>query len=237
MKNSYNTYLTIVLIGLFAFGIGCNKTIEPNLSEFGFDYYPIEIGQYRVYYTKHIDFNLDGSIDTVIYLTKETVEDTITYSDGTRRFLLSRYSADLESDVWNKDSLWSALVGTSTISVSEANIDYIKLSFPVKEGLQWDGNALNNRTKELYELDEIGVTYAYDSLNYASTLTVIQSDLIDPAKLTEDDYRIEVYAKDVGLIHKLKLKINYCDPTKCSENGTIEDGAIFEQKLIEFGKE
>lgn len=217
--------------------MGCNKTVEPNLSEFGYDYYPLEVGQYRIYHTQRIYFNLDGSADTVNYLTKEIVEDTITYSDGSIRFLLGRYSSDLDSEIWSKDSLWSALVGASSVSVSEANVEYIKLAFPVKEGLEWDGNALNSKVKELYELDELDTEYSYDTLSYTNSLTVIHADFIDPAKLTEDDYRIEVYAKDVGLVHKLKKKINYCDPTECSENGTIEGGAIFEQKLIAIGEE
>lgn len=233
----YNLYSIFNLLSLALVLLGCTKTIEPNLSNFGYDYYPIEKGQYRVYYTRLITYNLDGSIDTTNYLTKEVVEDNVTYLDGSERMLLGRYSADLGTNNWKKDSLWSVYATTTNIVVSEAILDYIKLAFPVKEGLSWDGNALNGLEEEQYELTSLGNTYAYDTLSYTSTLTVVHADLIDPAKLTKDDYRIEVYAKDVGLVHKLNKKINYCDPTRCSENGIIDDGIIFEQKLIEFGKE
>ncbi|MCB0496802.1 MAG: hypothetical protein KDC79_11755 [Cyclobacteriaceae bacterium] len=225
---------SIVIVGLIS---SCNKTIEPDLSDFGYEYFPIEIGQYRTYYSMRIDYNLDGSIDTTQYLTKEIVEDTVVYSDGSKRYLLGRYSANIGSDNWQKDSLWTAMVSESNVVISEGNIDFIKLAFPVKSALKWDGNARNNRTEELYEISDLEAPYSYDTLSFSNTLTVIQADLIDPAKLTEDDYRIEVYAKGVGLVHKLKMRINYCDPTKCSENGTIEDGEVFEQKLIEFGEE
>lgn len=219
------------------FFFGCSQTVNPNLSDFGFDYYPIEKGQYRIYYTRLITYSLDGSVDTTNYLTKEVVEDSITYVDGSARMLLGRYSADLGTNEWKKDSLWLVNVTTTNIVVSEANVDYIKLAFPVEEKLSWDGNAFNSRDEEIYELNNLNTTYEYDTLSYESALTVVHADLIDPAKLTSDDYRIEVYAKGVGLVHKLKKQIHYCDPTRCSENGTIDDGIIFEQKLIEFGKE
>lgn len=226
--------LALVLIVL---PVACNKFIEPSSAEFGYQYYPMEMGQFRTYYTQVIDYALDGSIDTTRYLTKELVEDTIRYTDGTLKYILGRYSMDLEGMGWHKDSLWAVSSNQSKVVMSEANVDYIKLSFPVMENMEWDGNALNGRDKEIYELNNLKQPYSYDTLNYENTLTVVQADLVDPNKITEDDYRFEVFALDVGLVHKFRKKVIYCDPSKCSENGIIENGVIFEQKLIEFGKE
>ena len=82
---------SIVIVGLIS---SCNKTIEPDLSDFGYEYFPIEIGQYRTYYSMRIDYNLDGSIDTTQYLTKEIVEDTVVYSDGSKRYLFNSRNSD-----------------------------------------------------------------------------------------------------------------------------------------------
>ncbi len=215
--------------------LGCTKVIEPDLNDFGLQYYPTSLGDYRIYHTKTIRHNLDGSIDTTQYLVKEVAEDSVIYSDGNAGILLGRYSREIAGSTWQKDSIWAVLINNSNVIMSEANVDYVKLSFPVLENKKWDGNATNSNESEYYKLVDLGNSYAYDTLTFENTLTVVQKDLLDPAKITEDDYRIEVYAADVGLIHKLKIKINYC--SNCVENGKIEDGFIFEQKLIEFGKE
>lgn len=217
--------------------MGCNKFIEPETVDFGYKYYPIEIGQYRTYYTQVINYNLTGSVDTTDYLTKELVEDTVRYSDGSLKYVLGRYSKELDEVDWHKDSLWAVFTNYTNVVVSEGNVDYIKLSFPVEESLEWDGNALNAEDKEIYKLSNLRQPYSYDTLNYENTLTVVQADLLDPIKISNDDYRIEVFALDVGLVYKLKKKIDYCNPEICSENGIIVTGIIFEQKLIEFGKE
>lgn len=215
--------------------IGCNETLESIDSEFGYEYYPTEMGDYRIYHTSDIRYNLNGTIDTTQYLVKELVEELIENVDGTFRLTLGRYSADIGSNDWSKDSLWAVFMDETKVVVSEANIDFIKLVFPVTENTEWDGNAFNSSDDEIYRVEEMRKNYSYDTLSFENTLTVVHKDLIDPAKITEDDYRIEVFATNVGLIHKLKFKINYC--STCAENGKIENGFIFEQKLIEFGKE
>jgi len=215
--------------------VGCTQTLEPNTSEFGYEYYPTEIGDYRIYYTVGIRYNLDGSIDTTKYLVKEVAEELITYVDGTNRLVLGRYSTDIGSSEWKKDSLWSVWIDNTKVVVSEANIDFIKLVFPVEESKEWDGNAFNSDDDEFYKIEDFEKPYSYDTLSYNKTLIVVHEDFIDPAKITKDNYRIEVFASGIGLIHKLKIKINYC--SKCVENGKIDDGFIFEQKLIKIGKE
>lgn len=222
-------FMVIVLV------VGCNKTLDSDFLNFGYEYYPTEVGDFRVYHTTAVRYNLNGTIDTTKYLVKEVVEELTTYSDNSNRFILGRYSADIGSDVWKKDSIWAVLNDASKVVLSEANKDFIKLVYPVIEEIEWDGNAFNNDDEEFYKIENLGQPYIFDTISYDNTLTVIHEDLIDPVKITEDRYRMEVFAADVGLIYKLKIKINYC--STCIENGKIEDGYVFEQKLIEFGKE
>lgn len=225
----------VIPLFFYALFVGCTNTVEPNFADFGFEYYPTTIGDYRVYHTSTIRYNLNGTIDSATYLVKEVAEDSITYADGTSKIVLGRYSADIGTNDWQKDSLWAVLIDHAKVVVSEANVDFIKLVFPKSNGKEWDGNGLNSAESEFYKMEEIGTSYGYDTLTYENTLTVIHKDLVDPVKITADDYRIEVFAANVGLIHKLNIKLNYC--SSCVENGKIDDGFIFEQKLIEIGKE
>ena len=230
---STNWLSSLVLISTLI--LGCTETLEPDPSAFGFEYYPMELGDIRIYHATTIRYNLDGSIDTARYLMKEIAEEVIPKSDGSSSIMLGRYSAEIDTDIWTKDSLWAVTFDNTKVVVSEATTGFIKLVFPVAENLAWDGNMMNSSDSEFYEIMNLKKMYSYDTLSYENTLTVVHEDLIDPAKITKDDYRIEVFASDIGLIHKLKIRINYC--STCVENGKIEDGFIFEQKLIELGKE
>ncbi len=213
----------------------CTEEIEPSVDFLGYEYYPLTVGEYRVYHTSTINFNLDGSIDSIKYLVKEVAEESVLFTDGTR-IILGRYSKEIDgSTEWKKDSIWAVLMDDQKIIISEANVDYVKLVFPVGEEKKWDGNATNAEQSEFYSIINLNKNYSYDTISYENTLTVVHNDLLDPAKITEDDVRFEVFAKDVGLIHKYRKKINYC--SSCTENGKIDDGYIFEQKLIEFGQE
>lgn len=224
----------IIPVTIMLYVSACTETMEPDLSEFGYEYYPMELGDYRIYHTTTIKYNLNGTIDTTRYLVKELAEETIENIDGSHKLVLGRYSAAVGSNDWKKDSLWAAFIDNAIVVVSEANLDFIKLVFPTTNNINWDGNAFNSHDEEFYTIEDNGKSYAYDTLSYENTLTVVHKDLRDPAKITEDDYRVEVFGADIGLIHKLKIKINYC--STCIENGKIEDGYIFDQKLIEFGK-
>ncbi len=236
MSRIYKILIGAVLsLALMLSTNSCTEVVEPNIDVFGFEYYPLAIGDYKIYYTSIIDYNLDGSVDTTTYLVKELAENSVLYSDGNYRTILGRYSKELDGNKWKKDSIWAVQTDDSKIIISEANVDYVKLTFPVAEEKEWDGNATNAKDVEFYQLKDVQASYEYDTLSYKNTLTVVHKDLVDPAKITEDDYRIEVFAADIGLVHRLKIKINYC--SNCVENGKIDDGFIFEQKLIEFGKE
>ncbi len=224
-----------IILAQLLFISSCNEEIEPNVDFFGYEYYPLTVGDYRIYHTSTTYYNLDGSIDSAKYLVKEIAEESVLFTDGNTRIILGRYSKEINDLEWKKDSIWAVLMDDQKIVVSEANVDYVKLVFPVAEEKEWDGNATNAEQSEFYSIINLNKSYSYDTLTYENALTVVHNDLLDPAKITEDDVRFEVFAKDVGLIHKYRKKINYC--SGCTENGKIDDGFIFEQKLIEFGQE
>lgn len=223
----------VILLSVVAwFLASCTKTIEPDETVFGYEYYSMRVGQQRVYHVQQVVFDVSGKGDTINYLVKEVVEDSLEREDGTYSYVLGRYSAPLNSNDWQKDSLWATQIHPTNVTVEEANTPFVKLIFPVEVTKKWDGNALNAKDEELYELISVGDAYMYDSLQFTNTCKVVHKDLRDPAKITSDDYRYEVFAFGVGLVHRYKLKLNYC--STCQENGVIEGGYILDQKLISF---
>ena len=121
----------------------------------------------------------------------------------------------------------------------EDNVPVVSVVYPMSEGLTWDANAKNSLPTDSYELENLGHPFKVDSITFVNTVQVTQEDLRDPIMISNDDYRIEVYADLVGLIYKQQVSIQWCGPStgpSCSETRPLS-GYELEQKLIEFGKE
>ncbi len=226
-------YLCILFFGLLT---GCNKLLPPQPETLGYDYFPLQEGGYRIYQTQVINYNLNGSSDTINYQLKEVVADS-SVAGNEVSYRLDRFRRSNETDPWNIDSVWSARINAYKAIVVEHNIPIIKLSFPLAEDRKWDGNAMNALEFDEYKIQNFGITYQIDSADFPNSLEMVKEDLIDPLQITNDDYHIEVFSQGIGLIYKLDISKKYCNPIDCSEPGIIEHGIVFEQKLLDFGKD
>jgi len=194
----------------------------------------LEKGDVRTYQVQIINYNPDYSMDTANYQLKEVVSESQTANDETS-FRLDRYRRDNEADPWVIDSVWWARINKYQAIVIEHNVPIIKLSFPIMEDKRWDGNAMNTHEFDEFKMVNVGISYKVDSINYLNSLEMFMEDVLDPIKITKDDYHQEVYSKDFGLIYKLDIDIKYCNPIDCSEPQILE-GREYEQKLLEIGK-
>lgn len=201
----------------------------------GYDYFPLAVDDYRLYQVQEINYNVDGSIDTSNYQLMEIVTDE-SVSAGETSFRLDRYRRVLETDPWIIDSVWSARINTYQAIVVENNVPIIKLSFPVYEDRHWDGNAMNAREFDEFKMINVGSTYLVDDKEYPNSLEMFKEKKLDPIQITNDDYHLEVFSKNIGLIYKLDIDKIYCNPVDCIEPGVIEQGKVVEQKLLEVGK-
>jgi hypothetical protein len=215
--------------------ISCNELLSPQPERLGYDYFPLETGDFRIYQTRVINYNLDGSSDTLVYQLMEVVADSSIVGDEVS-YRLDRFRRANESDSWVIDSVWSARRNTYQAIVVEHNVPIIKLSFPLSEDRKWDGNAMNALDFDEFKITNYGLPYQLDGSEYAESLEMFKEDLLDPLKITNDDYHLEVFSKGVGLIHKLDINKKYCNPVDCSVPGIIEQGIVFEQKLLQIGK-
>ena len=201
----------------------------------GYDYFPLAADDYRLYQLQEINYNLDGSIDTTNYQLKEIVTEELVIDDETS-FRLDRYRRAIETDPWVIDSVWSARVNSYQAIVVENNVSIIKLSFPVTEDRRWDGNAMNAKEFDEFKMINVGSTYLVDEKEYPRSLEMLKEELLDPIQITNDDYHLEVFSENIGLIYKLDIDKKYCNPVDCTEPGIIEQGKLVEQKIIEVGK-
>jgi len=222
MKNFYVPYLFACIFFLF---FSCKKNNSPrNLSILlGENYFPLEIGKYIVYELDTISWVAQPGMDCV-YLKdtshsflKEEIIDTYIDNEGNDNFILERYIRfDINED-WRIKDVWNISKSDARIERVEENIRFIKLTFPVEEGIRWNGNAFvdpnistsfNGNAIDVYDYWDSDYYYSnvdqseqIGDLSLDSITTIIQSD---NANVQQYNYRyaVEKYARNIGLVYK-----------------------------------
>ncbi len=201
--------------------MACNK--EGAVPELGHDYFPIDIGVYRVYDVEETTYvNKVGTTEN--YQLRERITEQV----GEGFLLLIERREDME-DAWvGVESIYIRQTAY-TLEYRQDNVSYVTMSYPVKAGREWNGNALNT---------EPSATYRYEAEQLEGfeeeQISVVISDL--PPNIVERDQRSEVYAQGIGLIYRDFNVIEFCQ-SSCEGVNQPENGRILTQQLIEHGTE
>ena len=213
--------------------LACNESKDVGPDTLGLDFYPLNVGQYRIYDVEEIRYLITG-FDTATYQLRETIFDSIPSLDQTTYLLRRDIRTDAMSD-WESDSVWSVTLTSTYLSITENNIPLMKLTFPVTAGREWDGNSLNSRSERTYYYQSL-TSQLIDSVNLEDHMRMVIEDVEE--NVTGVDLRSEVYVKGVGLVEKDYLTQTKCTSSDCgSDLGEVIDGRSLRQVLIEIGNE
>ena len=217
-----------------------NSTLEPNLQQVGYTYFPVEKGQYKVYKVEESTLKYPNIKDTVAYLIKESVSDSFASPNGELAYRIIRYRFSDTNKVanyltlnWRTDSVWSVRRGANTAIRTENNVAYLKLIFPIKEGTNWNVNQFNewgSSNPETYRVRDYNKPFQVEGRRYNNTLKVLQR--FDNSCLANDQ-RSEIYADGVGLIYKTTEVETY--DQNCSKQ--VIQGRKVKQSLMDYGTE
>ena len=222
-----------LVCALFYLLFSCSDTFEPEADLVGFDYFPLEIGDFRTYQVNQITFSLLEDPDTSEFQLKESIVDTFSTGDQLH-YVLHRSTRLSPSDKWNLDSVWTSRKTENHAIVVENNIPLVKMVFPVRLNRVWDGNIFNALPPDDYEITEIGEGFQTPAGAFSDVMTIFENN--DPDSLIFQDIRQVVYAREIGLIYKRLSILDFCN-TEPECLGILESGMKFEQVLIEYGKE
>ncbi|PRY15558.1 hypothetical protein CLV24_102180 [Pontibacter ummariensis] len=231
--------LLVVWAGIAA---GCDSKEEEYVPQsMGYDYYPLAVGDYRIYDVTDIKFQHNVG-DTTRYQLKERVDMTFYDQTNTLNYKIRRSVRPDANSRWKDDSVLVVSKTDLMVLLTQDNTTYVKLVFPVKEGKAWEGDAYNNRTvgnvKERYSYSSVGESFFVNGVTYDTTVTVVQGQPTDDMNRLDD--RQEVYAKGVGLVYRLLNRVAFspCTPDQCEfgENFKL-DGRERHERLVSYGKE
>ncbi|TXK47661.1 hypothetical protein FVR03_08935 [Pontibacter qinzhouensis] len=214
----------IMLSAIVALATGCTeKFVEPDPTAAGLEYYPVEVGDFRIYEVTDIKFR-NNIGDTTRFLLRERVDTSFFDQTNTLNYKIVRSVKANIASQWQDDSVLVVTKSDKFVTETKDNTKRIKFVFPIKNGKVWSADAFNanldqNRSKEMYTFQEAGAPATVGGKSYNQTVTVIQGT---PANnLVQLDDRKEVYANRIGLVYRLFNKVTYCND---SESNTCPFG-------------
>lgn len=242
----------VLLISAFILSIfvSCEKHVtEDYNTDYGLDYYPLEIGKYKVYSVDSVIYDPANSgtfIDTVSVFIKEEVVDTFYDSDNMLNYVLERSQKNGPGAPWTITDRWYTMRDSQKVILTEENQRFVKLIFPVKQYQTWNGNSfidpglivdIRGESIEMfknwyYEVTEIIDNETVGALNFFNVAHITAAD---DENLIEKRYAVEKYAKGVGLIYReLKILDTQNINPALSWEEKAEKGFILRQYLIEY---
>ncbi|MBK8611574.1 MAG: hypothetical protein IPL84_16950 [Chitinophagaceae bacterium] len=220
--------LLLVLVSAVVFN-ACKKSDEVLDVATVNDYNPLLVGKYITYDLDSTVFINFGAKDTVVkYQVKLVVDALIADNLGRPAYRIIRYIRKTPANPWNPDNTFMAVPTDFTLEFVENNMRFIKLKGPVRDGLTWKGNtyidtySLNSNVKYLadwdYTYENVGQPMVLGAITLDNTLYVNQRDEIigntgDPNSYHEINFSAENYAKDIGMVYRDFLHIEYQPPT------------------------
>jgi hypothetical protein len=232
--------VSISLIG------SCSNESEIGTPEAG-NWYPVRVGATWIYQVDSIWIDcVAGRNDTFRYQVRERMDGWISGAGGDSLMKITRQMRNDSSQNWGIPRIWHTRLAPGKAIKTEENNSIIKLVFPMKIGLSWDGWAfIPEPAPELFEYVEIDSPF----LGFDSTALVIQRN---NENLLEKQYFAERYARNTGLIYAYRCDVtgivtNPDDPNDCSALlppdqpwsvipilKRVKFGYQYEQKLLEY---
>jgi hypothetical protein len=199
----------------------------------GFDYFPLKKGFYQIYKVDSTSYSEVAGTVTLTYELMTEVTDSFPNPEGSFTYVISRYKRNDTTSPWENFGTWSARINDREVVVNEANVPYVKLTFPINKNGAWDGNKFNSQVEDEYKITAFEQPFSVSGAAFEQTITVQHENNEDFIVFL--DKREEVYAPNAGLIYKTITQLTYCVDDDCRGQQVIESGIEYKQELTEHG--
>jgi len=227
---------------LVAMLTGCDSAEEQKRRDDA-AFFPLQKGVYQLYDVEEIIYELSEP-ETLRYELKTVLIDSFRNAQSGYTYIMQRSKRPVGETSWVSLEPWSVRKETNEIVVHEGNIPFVVLTFPISEDLTWNGNkyntVINPTTKtneDEYRVLENNVERTINSVEFSDCLVVEQED--NQEFIVFYDKRTEIYARNIGLIYKERIELQYCNDQdrNCVGQQIVDQGVIYRQSIKAYGKE
>ena len=182
--------ITILAFIAFTIIFSC-KTEKDNFDrDFGHDYMRLEVGKYIVYQVDSVIFDPTGdSLISYSYsFIKDEIVDTLHDNLGELVYRTERFVRKNETDPWQIQKVFAQSIqgdhGTQGI-VTEDNLRYIKLTFPIEVSNSWDPLVHIDPETQIIVAGETLEPFLQEGIWRSVIVTADQSDTIGAFQFDE----------------------------------------------------
>ena len=218
---------SVVIAALFLFITSCKKNEDPATIYLGYDYFPVNVG-HELYYDADsiITDEFTSTTRTHHFQIKEVIASTFLDNEGRTTERIERYVRDSSNAPWGIFKVSSVTLTNTRVERYDDNVRYVKLVFPVKHDVHWNGNSLNTLEALDYQYTDANSAMTLNNQPFDSVLTVLQQDVTD---LIERKYFLEQYATRVGMIYKENINQSIDFNLQ-----TVKGGYIYKETLTSY---
>lgn len=237
-----NKAALLLIFSIFLFA--CKKDDKVTIVDLGYDYYPDNLGYFKIYECDSLVYHDAPTSDTIEYFfqIKEKIDSLLIDNQGRRQLRISRYKKLIRinnffilNPTFTLQDVWWANKTETTVEVVEENERFVKLAFPVQLNKTWNGNAYNTNPKLDYNYISIDEPLTLGTLTFAKALTVKQ--LYSEATILYYKKYQEKYARSVGMVYKDILDYTWKQNINGVQIGQIQYGLYYKMQLIQSGIE
>jgi hypothetical protein len=242
-----STYLLFTLfIAIILFSISsCKVDKYDDTLGFAYEYQPLAVGQYTIYDIDSIDYNFlppNAQVaDTIRYQLKELITDTFYDNQNRLNYRLELFTRTDTAPSWVFWKVWYCLKTDRTFERQEDDLRFMKLVFPIRNDINWNGNIFLPVSDTSYLKLYYGWNYIYKNLGLPSTVNgitfneTVEVSHVNDENLIDKRMSREIYAKGVGLIFRQFEKIEKQDVAASWDNPYKADGFRYIKKINSYG--
>jgi len=201
------------------------KKLNKSTEDYTRNYFPLTFGRYITYavdsikYTK-VPLGLGGAFTGVRTEIKSqmkyAVTDTFTDKKKKLNYIMNIYERPYDGAIWQQTGVILLQPTADGLLYTQDQNTYIKMMFPVKDGLAWLGNKFVETGDPekayfkdwTYKYRDYHRNYFNGYINFDNTVTCIEQDEsssyldVDSSTASYRTFAKEVYAYNVGMIYK-----------------------------------
>lgn len=206
LKLNINIVYAIFGFSVLVFGSACKKSPEVKEPDFGYSYFPLDSGIYRLYQVDSIAFDDNtNTSDTFSFMMEEQQMGLVQGQDLDKHRVMHRRVTNDGGKTWVPRSSNYAVITGNQLQMVVDNNRIVKLIFPVGNTPSWNGNMYNGLGRRTFQVSDLGKTFSDKGEVFEDCVTVQEANT---KNAIEEIYFRSIYANGIGLVDETNNYLN-----------------------------